>query len=79
MATRGRLFSAIRYPRKALHLESKSSVYTPKGAGSALVIGKIALIMLIVVGVRCQIKNPPFFLSPPEGGLDLVTNRKGAI
>jgi hypothetical protein len=29
----------IRSPRKVLHLENKSSAYTPKGAGSVLVIG----------------------------------------
>jgi len=32
-------------PRKALHLENKSFAYTPKSAGSALMIGKIALMM----------------------------------
>jgi len=45
-ASRG-LPPAFRHPRKALHLESKSTVYTPKSAGSALVIGKIVLTMLI--------------------------------
>ena len=43
VATRGRLFSVLRNPRKALHLESKSSAYTPKSEGSALVIGMIYL------------------------------------
>ena len=36
-----------RNPRKALHLKSKSTAYTPKSAGSALVIGKIVLTMLV--------------------------------
>ena len=48
----------IRSPRKVLHLKNKSSAYTPKGAGSALVIGKIALIMLVAAGLHCQIKLP---------------------
>jgi len=37
----------FRNPRKALHLESKSTAYTPKSAGSAKVIGKIVLTMLV--------------------------------
>ena len=44
VATRGRLFRVFRNPRKALHLENKSSSYTPKSAGSALVIGKSSLV-----------------------------------
>ena len=56
VATRGRLFSVFRNPRTALHLENKSSAYTPKSAGSALMIGKIALMMLVAVGMRCQNK-----------------------
>jgi len=62
VATRGRLFSVFRNPRKAPHLENKSPAYTPKSAGSAQVIGKIASMMLVVVGMRCQIKLSPLCL-----------------
>ena len=41
-------------PRKALHLESKSSsAYTQKSAGSALVIGTVSMIMFVAAGMRC--------------------------
>jgi len=66
VATRGRLFSVFRNPRKALHLENKSSAYTPKSAGSALMIGKIALIMIVAVGMRCQNKLSPLSLPLSE-------------
>ena len=62
VATCGRLFSVFRNHRKALHLENKSSAYTPKSAGSALMIGKIVLMMLVAVGMRCQNKLSPLCL-----------------
>jgi len=52
VAPRGRLFSVFQNPRKAFHLKSRSSAYTPKSEGSTIGIGEIALIMLVAVGVR---------------------------
>ena len=54
--------SLRRIGRKALHLENKSSAYTPKSAGSALMTGKITLMMLVAVGMRCQNKIPSLCL-----------------
>ena len=48
-------------PRKALHLESKSTAYTPKSAGSALVVGKIVLTMLVAAAKINQSSIVPAF------------------
>ena len=82
----------FRNPRKALHLENKSSGYTPKSAGSALMNyhlchgGKAFPQENQFLSSEGDGKHVNFFLSPPffsepppEGGLDLVTNRQGAI
>ena len=66
VSTRGRLFSVFRNPRKALHLENKSSAYTPKSSDSALMIGKIALMMLVAAGMRCRNKLSPLCLPLTE-------------
>ena len=62
-ASRGRppAFFETRNPRKALHLESKSTAYTPKRAGSALVIGKNVLIMPVTAAKINQSSMMPAF------------------
>jgi len=60
-ASRGRPPAFFRNPRKALHLESKSTAYTPKSAGSALVIGKIVLTMLVAAAKINQSSIVPAF------------------
>ena len=53
--------SVFRNPRKALHLESNSAAYTLKSAGSALVIGKIVLIMPVAAAKINKTSMVPAF------------------
>jgi len=62
-ASRGRppaFFETLARP-STLHLESKSTAYTPKSAGSVLVIGKIVLTMLVAAAKINQSSIVPAF------------------
>jgi len=56
-----------------------SSAHTPKSAGSALMIGKIALILRVAAGMRCQNKLSPLFLPLIECEIHRKFKKGGAL